>query len=282
MGRMALLIGLVLASFVPAWAQRRLPFSPKGSAKSNAGMGAMSREQDRQRQLLQAKRNFSKAELEAISAASSEVASAKAAHHTAIKEYKSTRESVEKSVEASLGIKNVREEVTAAQKAYREAADPVLHALKGTPEYQAAEKKAEAAKSGLLALKDDSSLGEAEKKSRQQELAGQSLATSTLERAALQKDPRVRAAREKLDATQKKLADLQKKADEKVDKDSTVTAAQEAVKNAHASIQTAEANLAAVEGKAAVGEQMLQAGVIPKTANQNAKGNNQGKGGKKN
>jgi hypothetical protein len=60
-----------------------------------------------------------------------------------------------------------------------------------------------------------------------------------------------------------------------------VTAAQEAVKGAHASVKAAEGNLAAVESKAAAGEQMLQAGVIPGAANQDAKGN-KGKGGKKN
>jgi electron transport complex protein RnfC len=274
-------VGVAIAAG-PAWGGRRLPFSPRGSAKANSGWNAINRNQQRIQQLNQAKRNFTKEELEAISRASAEIASAKAAHHAAVKEYQSTKESVEKSTEESLGLKKLREESVAAQRAYHEAADPVLHALKGTEEYQKVEKACEAAKARIQALKDDESLSEEEKKSRLPALIGESMAASSLERTTLQKDPRVQAAKQKLDAAQKKLADLQKKAHEKVEKDSTVAAAHEAVKNAFASIQAAEANLAAVESKAAVGEQMLSAGIIPKAPSQNTKGNTQGNGGKKN
>jgi hypothetical protein len=282
MSRMTSLVtGLVLASSSPIWAQK-LPFSPKASAKANAAQSAIDKEQDRRQQLKQAKRNFSKAEMEAIAAANREIAEARAAHRAAVKEFQATKESVEKSVEDSLGAKKLREEAAEAQKAYREAADPVLHELKGTSDYQKAEKASAAAKAKIKELQDDSSLSAEDRKSRLQGLVNESMGASNLERAALQKDPRVKAARERLEGMQKKLAELQKKAEEKIEKDSTVTAAQEAVKNAHAGIQAAEARLATVEGKAAVGEQMLQAGVIPRAPSQGGKRNNQGKGGKKN
>ncbi|OAI52248.1 hypothetical protein AYO47_06385 [Planctomyces sp. SCGC AG-212-M04] len=277
----ALATGLGFAT-VPAWALgRRLPFSPKASAKANAGWGAINRNQQRVQQLNQAKREFTKDELQAISKASAEIAAAKAAHHAAVKEYQSTKESVEKSAEDSLGLKKLREESAQAQKAYHEAADPVLHVLKSSEEYQKVEKASEAAKAKIQALKEDSSLSEEEKKSQLPALIGESMKASTLERTTLQKDARVQAAKEKLEGVQKKLAELQKKANEKVEKDSTVAAAHEAVKNAFASIQAAEANLAAIENKAAVGEQMLSAGVIPKAPSP-PKNNTQGKGGKKN
>lgn len=281
MRRQTLLIaGLVVSGWSSSAQAQRLPFSPRASAKATAGMNAINREQSQRQQLNQAKRNFSKAELEAIAAASQEIAAAKAAHRTAVKEFQSTRESVEKSVEASLGVKKVREEVASAQKAYREVADPVLHELKALPEYQAAEKTASSAKARIQSLKADSSLSDEDRKSQMQKLVGDSLAASNFERQALQKEPRVKAAREQLEAAQRKLADLQKHAAEKVDKDSAVTAGQDAVKGALAAVHAAEGNLAAVESKAAAGEQMLQAGVIPKAPNQGGKGN--GKGGKKN
>ena len=279
--RTPLIAGLVVVSLSGSALAQKLPFSPKATAKANAGLNSMNREQDRRQQLNQAKRNFSKAELEAIAAANQEITAAKAAHRAAVKDFQSTRESVEKSVDALLGIKKVQEEVAAAQKAYREVADPVLHELKSSPDYKAAEKTAGSAKSKIQELKDDSSLSEEDRKSRMTKLVGESMAASNLERQTLQKEPRVKTAREQLETIQKKLAALQKQAAEKVEKDSAVTAAQEAVKGAHASVKAAEGNLAAVESKAAAGEQMLQAGVIPGAANQDAKGN-KGKGGKKN
>jgi hypothetical protein len=271
MTRSTLLGLLLVASASPAWAQR-YPISPTGSVRLNAALSDIRKEREQAQQLQKAQQELAVRERQMMAAANEEVAAAKIAHRTAIKEVKQARENAAAAVEQSLGLKETIEEVARLQAAYREVSEPVLQKLKASPEFQDAEKKSAAAKEAMKRLQADQSLDEATRRSRISDLVGESLAASNLERVTLRKDEKVNAARERLEAAQQKVGELRKKASEKADSDPAVAAAQAAVKSAFEAIKAAEAKVASVRSGGAVTAQLFQTGGDQKGAD-GGKGN---------
>lgn len=234
---------LLATSTTPAWAQRFI-LNPTGNAGINAALDQAQRDQDQGQQMRKAQQEFAVKERQIIAAAAEEVSAAKIAHRKAIKDLKDAREKAEESVEQSLGLKAAVEEVMKAQTVYRELSDPVLKALKASPEFKDAEKTSTAAKEKMKRLQASTAIDEQSRKSQIAELVGDTMAASNLERHTLRKDPKINAARERLEAAQQKIAELRKAASAKAESDPGVAAAQAAVKSAYESIKGAETKLA--------------------------------------
>ncbi|QDT57508.1 hypothetical protein Pan44_55770 [Caulifigura coniformis] len=278
MTRWTFLVAVILATTATR-GFGQLPISPLRSAQLKSARNDLRRQNEQAQRLQQAERELAVQERQAIAEASAQVAAAKIAHRNAGKDLTKARDTAAQAIEQSLGLKAATEELARAQAAYRELSTPVLEILKASAEFQDAEKISAAAKTAIKELQADTSVDPMTKKSRLSDLVGESLTASNLERVTLKKDPRVNAARERLDAAQQKVADLRKTAAEKGEKDSSVAAAQEGVKSAHEAVQAAEANLAAVKRNGVVAAQLLQAGVVPPGADKGGKG--PGKGEKK-
>ena len=85
-----------------------------------------------------------------------------------------------------------------AQEAYERVAAPILKNLQATAEYRKASEEAKAAHARLKSLREDKSLGEDERSKQAQEAASVAMRPSELEKAALEADPKAKAARDNL------------------------------------------------------------------------------------
>ncbi|HVJ68713.1 MAG TPA: hypothetical protein VM510_12045 [Caulifigura sp.] len=273
-----LVLACLLTNCGSSFAQRR--FAMRNSRWRSA-QNWQQKERERVQELLQARRQLTQQEMAAISEATAQLSAAKRAHRQAGKELTAAREKALQEIEDSLGLKNLRDDLAAAQAEFKTAATPVLEQLKATDEYLAAEKKAAAAKLEIQQLHADSEISEAEKKAKLAELFVRSTATTNLEQLALRKDPAASRLHDRVEAAQSKVAEVRNKAIEKAEKNSTVSAAQQAVESAYAQVKSAEANLAGLQVKAGIAEQLLQAGIVPKKSSPSGGGKNDGKGGKK-
>jgi hypothetical protein len=154
--------------------------------------------------------------------------------------------------------------MNAAQKAYDQAAEPVLKSVREGADYKKAKDKASAAEAAIKAIKEDATLSEADQRKRVAEMFPKTLAAADLEKQALKDHPAASAANAKLDAAQRRVAELRAKVDDKVEKDDAVRSARQAIEKTSAAMDRAEAKLATVKAQAAVAEKRLQAGIVPR------------------
>jgi len=221
--------------------------------------------------LRKAAADLAKEEQAAFATANQEITEAKNAHRESSKTLADAKAKATQEVEKSLGIEKALSDIKAAQKAFDEAAEPVLKSVRESADYKTAKQKAAAAEAAIKAIKEDASLSEADQRKRVMELFPRTLAAADIEKKALKDHPAAAAANAKLDAAQHRVAELRAKVDEKVEKDEVVRSARQAVEKTSAAMDRAEAKLATVKAKAAVAEKRLQAGIVPRDKDDNDK-----------
>ncbi len=142
------------------------------------------------------------------------------------------RKRVEAKHENASGIDKALAAQEAAKKSYDAAAAPVLKSLKEKPEYQAIVKKVADAEARLKAAQDDKNLSADAKRAVIARASKDKLATSELERTALEANPAARSARAKLADAQAYVTELRSQIRGMIDNDSEIKSAREAMRSA--------------------------------------------------
>lgn len=199
------------------------------------------RVQEAQKDLKQAKDKLTTAEKQFQTAQKSHN-DAEAKEKAAMKSAVAVRQKVQERLEKAAGVEALVTESKGAQTDYDKIRNPLIEALKKTPDYQKASTEGTAAMTQLKEVRSQKGLTEKERKSMTAGLNEKAMKPGKFEQAAIDADPKAKAAREALEAVQKKLNAAREKIKKDVEADRETIAAAKSVDDARAeSKKTSEA-----------------------------------------
>lgn len=244
-----LVAGFVVIQFAanPAWAQKG-----KNNQERRDNQRVAAAEQDvkhAQEKLRDAERDLDKAQ-SAKRDSASELKSVTA-------KLKKTRDQVAAKLEQEFKIDSALADQSAAQQVYDKAKEPILTALKAKPEYQAALKAAEQARTKIKDIKLDLTIAESERKKQLSDASLATLAPNKLEQAAIDADSAAKDAKAKLSAASEKVAALREKIRKVIEADGEIKSAQAAFDKAKATDDKAQDKLAAEQKQLTEAQQKL-------------------------
>jgi hypothetical protein len=167
------------------------------------------------------------------------------------------RVALERKHEEATGVAAARESQRAAKEEFTAASRPLLATLREQADYQAAVTAAEAAKTRLRTLSDDKAITAEERASLAKTLSRQALAPSQLERAAIDADPKARAAHEKLERATELVAAAVDKLEQAIARDPELKQAMQTLDKARDEFVDARRQVAVQERKAEQSAELL-------------------------
>jgi chromosome segregation ATPase len=213
--------------------------------------------------------------------AQKELDAAEAKEKATRQQLEATRKRIEARIEAASGIDKALAEQDKQQAAYDAVATPVLNALKQTPEYQAALKRAKEADARIQQLRDDTTLPEDTKRKEIAQASKIKMEVSDLERTALESNSSVKAAKAKLSDAQSRVNDIRNKIRNQIESDAEISSgvlalrrAADATEAAGAKVLRIRQKIAADTAKLAQEQRQLQQAQIQDKANDKKNQNN--------
>lgn len=268
--------GLTTVGVDSAWAQKK----PNNSAQEKKDDAKVKAEQQ---DLQRAKQDLEKEEKD-LREAQRHLADAQAKVKAAGRAEQDARESAEAKHGRAHGLDKALADQEEARKAYDALATPLLATIKESPVYKTAKARAEAAHEELKKIRANSELSYDEKRRLEASASQRALATTDIERDALNADPKIKPVKEKLDFTLHKVADIRGKIKSLVDQDSAVKSAHANTEKARTEVESAQARVnqesqkvAAARGKLSREAAEVSRAVAADKANDNKGKNTKGK-----